>query len=77
VKILQLEEVQADRSALAAIYEQELNKAESTEKIHAITGKFEISSMAHVIDKELVLHHNHEVAVWGFSMTQYNLKPGH
>jgi hypothetical protein len=43
--------------------------------MHATTEIIKINNMALIIDKELTLHHSHEVAVWGYLMTQYNLKP--
>ncbi len=64
------------RNALAAINEQELNMAESAEQMHTTTRTIKINDTVHVIKEELTLHHGHEVAVWGYLMTQYNLKPG-
>jgi hypothetical protein len=43
--------------------------------MHATTKIIEIDDTVHIIDKELTLHHNHEVVVWGYYlMTQYNIK---
>jgi hypothetical protein len=75
VKFIQLGEVQVHMSALAAINEQEINTAESTEKMHVTTGIIEIGNTAHVIKEELMSHHNHEVVAWSYLMTQFNLKP--
>jgi hypothetical protein len=32
--------------------------------------------MVHMVDKEMMMTHKHKIAVWGYLMTQYNLKPG-
>ncbi len=36
----------------------------------------EVDTMEHIIDEEPMIGCKQEVAVWGYSMTQYNLKPG-
>ena len=63
VHFLQLGEVQAHRSALAATNEQEVNLAGQNKQMHATTGILEVDDTVHMIDKELMTHHNHEVAV--------------
>jgi hypothetical protein len=63
MQFLQLGEVQAHRSALAATNEQEVNLAGQNKQMHATTGILEVDDTVHMIDKELMTHHNHEVAV--------------
>jgi hypothetical protein len=77
LQFLQLGEVQAHRSALMAINEQKLHPGEVTmQQMHATTATLKIDDMVQVVDKELMTMHKHEIAVWGYLMTQYNLKPG-
>ncbi len=45
-------------------------------QIHATTGTVKINNMEHVVDEELIKTHKHKVAVWGYLMTQHNLKQG-
>jgi hypothetical protein len=53
-----------------------MNKSFILEKMHATTATLKLDDMVHVVDKELMKMHKHEIAVWGYLMTQYNLKPG-
>jgi hypothetical protein len=78
VQFLQLGEVQAHSSALAASKEREINSAETmTEaQMHATTGCMELYDVKHETDKQLTTSHKHEVAALTYLMTQYNLKPG-
>jgi hypothetical protein len=46
------------------------------EQMHTTTATIKIHNAEHVVDKELMTMHEHEIAVWGYLMTQYNLKPG-
>ena len=46
-------------------------------QLHATTSTIaEIDSTEHAIDAELTTNSEDEMAVWGYLMTQYNLKPG-
>jgi hypothetical protein len=78
MQFLQLGEVRAHRSALAASKEGEINSAETMTKVqmHATTGCMELNDVEHASDKELTTSDKQEVAVWAYLMTQYNLKPG-
>jgi hypothetical protein len=76
IQILQLGEVQAHRSALTAINEQKLHSGEIVGgKMHMTTATIEINHVEHVVDKELARMPKYKIAVWGYLMTQYNLKP--
>ncbi len=46
------------------------------QQMHTTTVTVEINDTVHVVDKELMTTHKHEIAVGGYLMTQYNLKPG-
>jgi hypothetical protein len=78
MQFLQLGEVQAHRSALAASKEREVNSAETMTKVqmHATTGCMELDDVKHKSDKEMTTSDEHKVVVWAYLMTQYNLKPG-
>ena len=57
------------------------NETETTpskgEQLHATTSIMgEIDKTKHAIDAELTTESEGEMAVWGYLMTQYNLKPG-
>ena len=78
IQFLQLGEVRAHRSVLAAMNDDETETTPSKgEQLHAttsITG--EIDDTKHAIDADLTTESEDEMAVWGYLMTQYNLKPG-
>ncbi len=77
IQFLQLGEVRAHRSALTAINEQKLYSGEMVrEQMHSTTATIEINNAEHMVDKELMRTHKLKIAVWGYLMTQYNLKPG-
>jgi hypothetical protein len=78
MQFLQLGEVQACMSALAASNEREINSAETMTKaqMHATMGCMELNDVEHESDKKMTMSDKHEVAVWAYLMTQYNLKPG-
>ncbi len=64
-------------SAFTAINEQKLHSEKMVmEQMHTTTGTGKINNAEHVVDKELIMMHKHEIAVWDYLMTQYNLKPG-
>jgi hypothetical protein len=44
--------------------------------MHTTTATVEINDMVHMVDKDLMMMHKHKIAVWGYLMTQYNLRPG-
>jgi hypothetical protein len=44
--------------------------------MHTTTATVKINNAVHVVDKELMTTHKHKLAVWGYLITQYNLKPG-
>ncbi len=71
MQFLQLGEVQAHRSALAASKEREINSSETMTKVqmHATTGCMELNDAEHESDKELTTSAKHEVAVWAYLMT--------
>jgi len=57
------------------------NETETTpskgEQLHATTSIMgEIDDTKHAIDAELTTESEDKMAVWGYLMTQYNLKPG-
>jgi hypothetical protein len=77
IQFLQLGEVQMHRSALTAINEEKLHSGEMVkEQMHMTTVTIEIDNAEHVVDKELMMTHKHKIVVWGYLMTQCNLKPG-
>lgn len=48
------------------------------EHLHATTSDAveEVDDTEHVVDVELTTESEDEMAVWGYIMTQHNLKPG-
>ena len=52
------------------------------ERVHATTWTGtttttpQIDNAKHIIDKELITESEDKLNVWGYLMTQYNLKPG-
>ena len=78
MQFLQLGEVQAHRSALRAAKEQELHVlGVSKVLMHATTASyFDIDDTVHMVHPESCTTDEHEIAVWGYLMMQYNLKPG-
>ena len=77
MQFLQLGEVRAHRSALAATTNETETMPSKGEQLHATTSTIaEIDSTEHAINAELTTKSEDEMAVWGHLMTQYNLKPG-
>ncbi len=73
---LQLGEVQAHRSVLSAAQERQ-HKPHNEELMHATTSSnLDVDDTVHQVDPELHTTSKDEMAVWGYLMTQYNLKPG-
>jgi hypothetical protein len=73
---LQLEEVCTCRSVL---YAGQFAGMTKEERIHATTyteTEPEVDNTKHVVDPNLVTNLEEEMKVWGYLMTQYNLKPG-
>ena len=69
--------MQVHMSAIMATNEQKLHPKEVTmQQMHTTTATLKINDTVHVADKELMMMHKHEIAVWGYLMTQYNLRPG-
>ncbi len=76
VQFLQLRDVQVRRSAFMAINEQKLHPGEvTTQQMYTTAATVKIDDRLHVVDKELMTMHKHEIAVWDYLMPQYNLKP--
>ena len=63
-------------SVLAALEESNKGQWDDWEQMHATTGVMEVNNAEHGIDRELTTTEDHEIAVWGYLMTQYNLKAG-
>jgi hypothetical protein len=76
MQFLQLREVQAHRSVLAALEESNKEQCNDKEQMHATTGVVEMDNTEHAKDRELTTTKDHEIAVWGYLMMQYNLKAG-
>jgi hypothetical protein len=77
MQFLQLGEVRAHMSALAAMTNGTKTMPSKGEQLHRTTSTIaEIDSPEHAIDAELTTESEDEMAVWGYQMTQYNLKPG-
>jgi hypothetical protein len=76
MSFLQMGEVRAHRSVLDATKYAGMTKQE---QIHATMWSetaFTIDDTKRTIDPELVTELEDEMKVWGYLMTQYNLKPG-
>ncbi len=70
-------EVRVHRNALRAAKEQNRTINASKAVMHATTtSDLEADNIIHHLDPELSTTSKHEVGVWGYLMTQYNLKPG-
>jgi hypothetical protein len=77
IQFLQLGEVRVHRSVLAAMTNETETTPSKGEQLHATTSIMgEIDDTRHAIDAELTTKSEDEMAVWGYLMTQYNLKPG-
>jgi hypothetical protein len=78
MQFLQLGEVQAHRSALAAVNEQELHVIGVSEGVMhtTTTSDLDVDNITYQVDPELCATSKDEIAVWGYLMTQYNLTPG-
>ena len=76
IQFLQLGEVRAHR-VLAAMINETKTTPSKGEQLHATTSIMgEIDDMKHAIDAELTTESEDKMAVCGYLMTQYNLKPG-
>jgi hypothetical protein len=77
MQFLQLGEVRAHRSALVAVNEQELHVIGVSKGVmHATTtSDLNMDNITHQVNPELCATSKDEIAVWGYLMTQYNLKP--
>ncbi len=66
------------RNALAAVNERELHVIGVSKGVmHAtMTSDLDVDNITHQVDPELCATSEDELAVWGYLMTQYNLKPG-
>jgi hypothetical protein len=76
MSFLQMGEVRAHRSVLDATKYAGMTKQE---QIHGTTWSettFAIDDTKHTINPELVMESEEKMKVWGYLMTQYNLKPG-
>ena len=78
---MQLGEVRAHRSALVAMNKQDSSLPrvfleQQIQQIHATTGKLEVNTTKHAIDKELTANDEHKITVWAYLMIKFNLKPG-
>ena len=72
MQFLQLGEVRAHGSALAAMTNETKTTPSKGEQLHATTSTIaEIDSTEHAIDAELTTNSEDEMAVWGYLMTQY------
>jgi hypothetical protein len=78
MQFLQLGEVRAHRSALAAVIEQELHVIGVSEGVMHMTttSGIDVENITHQVNPESCVMSKDEIAVWGYLMTQYNLKPG-
>jgi len=76
IQFLQLGEVRAHRSMLAAMTNETDTTPSKGKQLHATTSIMgEIDDTKHAIDADLTTESEDEMAVWGYLMTQYNLKP--
>jgi hypothetical protein len=71
-------EVRAHRSTLAAVNKQELHVVGISKGVmhSTTTSGLNVDKITHQVDPELCATSKNEIAVWGYLMTQYNLKPG-
>ena len=79
MQFLQLGEVRAHRSArLAAQEQREQRELPNSEVLMNMTtsSNLDVDDTVHQVDPELHTTSEDEIAVWGYLMTQYNLKPG-
>jgi hypothetical protein len=76
MQFLQLGEARAHRSALGAMTRGEQHEKRDEQLHTTILSAAEIDYTEHTVDKELTTESEDEMAVWGYLMTQYNLKPG-
>jgi hypothetical protein len=78
IAFLQQGEIRACRSGLDAA---ELTRMLQEERMHATTSSQmdlepEVDCTQHIADPELMTKSEDKMKVWGYFMTQYNLKPG-
>jgi hypothetical protein len=74
---LQLGETRAHRSVVEAIQSVGMSK---NEQLHALiklpNGDLDVDDIEHMTDTALLTESEDKIKVWGYIMTQYNLKPG-
>ena len=77
MQFLQLGEVRAHRSALGAMTNIAM-PGDIGKHLHATTSNAaeEVVETEHIVDVELTTKCEDKMAVWGYIMMQYNLKPG-
>ncbi len=78
IAFLQQGEVRARRSVFHAMKFTQMSKEERmhTTTSLQINSKPEVDCTQHITDPELVTESKDKMKVWGYLMTQYNLKPG-
>ena len=78
MQFLQLGEVRAHWSALSAAQEQRERELPSSKALMHVTtsSDLNVDDTVHQVNPELHTPSENEMAVWGYLMTQYNLKPG-
>ena len=81
MSFIHLGEVQTHRSVLEARQYTGMTKNKK-ERMHATTSSIihylepRIDETIHIIDPELITKLEDKMKIWGYLMTQYNLKPG-
>ncbi len=73
---LQLREVQACTSVLNARWLASMTKEERVRATTWSQTSLEIDDTIYIPDPKLLINSKDEMKVWGYLMTQYNLKPG-
>jgi hypothetical protein len=73
---LQLGEVQTRRSVLNAKQFLGMTREEMMDATTYTQKEPEIDNTEHTVDPELLTNSEGKMKVWGYLMTQYNLKPG-
>ena len=75
---LQLGEVQAHSKAIEATKNTKVFAQDNKSKqMHATTtATLDIDDTEHIVDAALTTMNKDKIAIWGYSMTQYNLKTG-
>ncbi len=74
---LQLGETQAHRSVVEAIQSVGMSKNEQLHASIQLSNRdLDVNNIEHITDTALLTESEDEIKVWGYIMTQYNLKPG-